>query len=509
MKWTDVYSRPFKINQGVLQGSGISPDAFKPMNDDTLVEVSERHIGAKIGTNCVAVPTFADDMAVAVNADNGDKERVIGIVERCSNKNRIPINCSKTTATIYKNSEYQCNIEPPIFNNLEIKIEDEATHLGVLQGPVQHLNQRRIKERTKKATGALYQSMGAGMYGRNGLNPVYIRRIWNSIVIPTLLYGTELWSMTDKEMSQLETWQTKKLKQLQDLPERTGSPAALALIGVLPIQAEVDKRTAILIRNILSKPQSIEYRIALRQLALKGPSSNSWLRIAQNILQKYDLPDAHALLQNPFTKHQWSKKVKTTIHNFWNTKNSHDAEKLPSLRYMSHVSLDLSMPAPLWSTAKHTRRETNKARIKAKVLSGSYMLQTHHALFNKGASAKCQLCNGPAETRQHFVIDCPSLDIHRKPHLDRIHVALAEYRENTKMSKDELLQLILDPTHNSVPTRIRDNIKLQHQLHQYSRDLIFKIHLERTSILNDLGLLKMWKKTKQTGRSNPWPTAAK
>ena len=133
-----------------------------------------------------------------------------------------------------------------------------------------------------------------------------------------MLYGSELWQLTNSEVETLEVFQRNKIKQLQGLPSRTSNVAALGLMGILPVQAEINKRVLTLFRNLVHDTSSLEYGICLRQLALKlalkSPRSRSLL--TYGILSKYGLPSAQNILLDTPSKLAWKATVRDAINPF-------------------------------------------------------------------------------------------------------------------------------------------------------------------------------------------------
>ena len=60
----------------------------------------------------------------------------------------------------------------------------------------------------------------------------------------------------------LETFQRKSLKQIQSLPDKTPNVVTLGLVGILPVEAVIDKNALNLFMNVISDKNSIEYQIA-------------------------------------------------------------------------------------------------------------------------------------------------------------------------------------------------------------------------------------------------------
>ena len=329
---------------------------------------------------------------------------------------------------------------------------------------------------------------GAGLHARNGLNPIVSRKIYISFVLPRLLYGSELWMITAKLLCKLETFQINKLKQLQGLPDRTSNIAVRSLLGILPIEAEIDKRVLSLFRNLINDPDCIEYRICQRQLAMKNGKSKSWFIYVDKILSEYLLPSAHILLQNTPTKQEWKKKLKDAVSLYWNNKILREIQTMNSIRFLSIDTLNCDKIALVWSSSVWSLNQTKKAFVKVKILSGCYKLQAHEALFKRNqhqVSSLCRLCNQECEDRKHFILKCSTLDQYRQCYIDQLsHLLCSIDLEYVLHDDDLMLQILLDVNHQVVPDVIKTNTDFKLKLEKISQDWLYALHVNRWEILH-------------------------
>ena len=65
--------------------------------------------------------------------------------------------------------------------------------------------------------------------------------MWMKFVTPRVIYGLAVLNLRKKDITQLEAFQRRCMKQRQALPTKTSDTAALALIGALPISVCVEK----------------------------------------------------------------------------------------------------------------------------------------------------------------------------------------------------------------------------------------------------------------------------
>jgi len=75
--------------------------------------------------------------------------------------------------------------------------------------------------------------------------------------------------------------------------------AVYLLLGAGPIQATINKCMLSLFGQIIRDQNSMENKIAYRQIAIYNLNSKSWFSKVKMILMKYGLPEAFHLLQNP------------------------------------------------------------------------------------------------------------------------------------------------------------------------------------------------------------------
>ena len=79
-----------------------------------------------------------------------------------------------------------------------------------------------------------------------GLNPMVSSYLWCKIRIPKFLYGSELWQLKMKDYIELEKVQNIIVRIMQGL-----SPAR-GFLGLLSIEAEIDKRKLYFLGRLLN-----------------------------------------------------------------------------------------------------------------------------------------------------------------------------------------------------------------------------------------------------------------
>lgn len=92
------------------------------------------------------------------------------------------------------------------------------------------------------------------------------------------------------------------------------------------------------------------------------------------ILQKYELPSLCELYCSNFTKLQWKQKCVKAINSFWTRELIGDIKTKKTLKYLSVQNLRVGSPHLLWRTVESSVTDVRKAVIKARILTGTYIL---------------------------------------------------------------------------------------------------------------------------------------
>ena len=488
VKWHGEHTQPILIEQGIRQGAKLSTLMYKRFNNDLLNQLQNAPEGMKIGNVDVTSPTCADDIALLSQKEK-DAQILTNTVHEATKKDRFSINASKCEVVHFKTKKKQCGLPTIKYNNTNIEVVNSAKHLGIERNPN---NTPDVDSRIQTARKTVYALLGSGLHGKNGISPIISFHMWSTFVIPRLLHGIELLNIRKSDIDTLERYQRKFLKQIQTLPERTASVAVLTLLGAKTIEAQIDTRIITTFLNIAKDPSTVEFQIAIRQLTVKADNSNSWFIKVKNILHKYDLPCPEFLLKNIRNIKQveyWKIKCKQGIAEFWNNNTKREVSEKSTLKYLQLQENPSKVPHQVWAGSKHSPFASQKAIVKAKLLTGTLRLQANRAKFNSHeVDPTCKLCKGGPENEQHFVLECPALEEKRKPYKEKTKYTLEQVFSQEQSneiinSSEKLLQLYLDCTtmfdkHNRK--------KYNHSVTTFEnlgRDLLYTLHCHRAIIL--------------------------
>ena len=489
VKWDGTLSRAFNLSQGVRQGSVVSTDCYKIFINGLLKTLESSRIGTKIGDIYVGAPTCADDVLLAAESMT-DLQFMLQVAANYASEHRYIIHPEKSTVMIY-NSQTPLKVwqesKPFKLGNDPLNVSTECTHLGLLRSTTKNQAQL-IDARMQLARRTTYSLMGAGLHGNNGVHPLLSAKMLSTFVIPRYIHGLETTIIRQSDLSKLDKYHKGVLKKIQHLPDRTADEAVFLLLGQLPIVGVISKRRLTMF-GAIARGCSIEKEVAQRQLAVKDHKSSSWFVKANAELTKYGLPDGHSILVDPPPKARWKESVNSAVDSFWLNKLRDGAASKSSLKYINWDFYSTMAPHHVWSTASPDVMDTQRAAIKARLLTGTYTLQEMKAKYYPGTEATCQLCKTEPESMGHFLLSCKCLEQTREYHMQHLRQAvIAEYSSSTwnDIVGDEgtLMQLILDCTKSGTLPYPPDNKSLE-AIESVTRRLCFALHRMRKFIIGD------------------------
>nr|XP_047135549.1 uncharacterized protein LOC124812693 [Hydra vulgaris] len=205
-------SNKFRLSQGVRQGSILSPHLYNIYTENLLEKiVSESKVGTSINGIYTGIIAYADDIVLQSSTISG-LQSLINIVQKYGLSNFIKLNTEKTEFLISGISSILINVI--YINGDPIKPQNNLKHLGLI---------------------------------RNGLRfcqPATIVHLFNSLAVPTLLYGLELCGSSNKFLNSIDIAGRSVLKSFFNISKQSRN--------YLHSYFKVDAVSDILFRNKLN-----------------------------------------------------------------------------------------------------------------------------------------------------------------------------------------------------------------------------------------------------------------
>ena len=436
-----IPSCPFPVRQSVRQGGVLSPWLYLLYIDGLLKELRAANLGARIGDIYCGVLAQADDVAVLALSP-AELQAMINICYNYSLRWRYKVNIQKTKVMVFGETV-------PSHRKLKanriwwigashIEEVDSYKHVGVILSAVSN-NKELVANACQKARGSFLSIVGMG--GRaSGLNPLTSVKLYKQIVLPTALYGSELWTdLSSAQQLQLDKMQRFCLKVCQGLPRRTRTDMAHSLLGIPRISAFVQRnilffwrRLCVLDSDTLCKKVFIH---RLSQYISAGRQSSSRLiarcfEVAENLHLMDTLVQYNNTKLIP-AKELWKKLVQDAIlqheEEEYHTRVSQDSD----FRRFECVHPNCFLPSILWGAAREIPGSLD-------VFHNSV---THVVTPPDTQDFLCEVCGFRSRDKLlHMVVSCPAFARERDRFWDFINnhfpVEFAAYLNNLE---DEIL----------------------------------------------------------------------
>ena len=147
----------------------------------------------------------------------------------------------------------------------------------------------------------------------------------------------------------------------------------------------------------------------------------------------------------PWKKSEWSAFIHRKISAYWYYKTLEEASQKSSLKYFDLSLTKPQKPHQLWPSRGCPSRVRVAASIRAKLISGSYILQSNRAAFNQNTVDKsCPLCSAPMDDLPHFLLECPATEVKRRPHMTKIQGILKKLKIKYPKTREERCHLLLN-----------------------------------------------------------------
>ena len=324
-------------------------------------------------------------------------------------KHQVQLSVGKTKLLVFSKHEstyvkYAKLITPLNINKIPIPFASTAEHVGVLRsvsGNLPHIHQRLINHKR-----SLAQILSMGMAKRHRANPVAALRAEMIFSTPVLFSGIASLLLSKSEVDILAQHVKVTIENLLKLHPKTPAPVVFFLSGRLPGEALLHLKQLTLFGMICQLRGNILNDLAVKLLTTAKQSSKNWFADIRSYCFTYNLPHPLILLQNPRSKEEFKKLIRTKITDFWQTKLREHSATLEnkSLKYFKPKYMSLSKPHPMYEHAV-TSYQVNKCVTVARLLSGRFRTRSllRHFYPDK-VSGLCELCFEEYEDIPHIIL---------------------------------------------------------------------------------------------------------
>ena len=233
-------SRKFDILQGAGQGKRLAPFMYKVYISGLLTELTSHSCALSLNNLSLPSPSFADDTLLLLIYPSF-LNVFMQICYDHSLKWRYEFNHSKSGVAAFGETRLLHCIPMKerkwILGNDNVNELYEYKNLGVVKNYIGSLssNVEENINKTRKKAGMLFSAN----FDRHKVNPLVYIKLWRQACLPSLLYGTELFTITPILLEKFEHCQQWFLKHVFYVSEFAPKRLLLKLSRLNSIESEV------------------------------------------------------------------------------------------------------------------------------------------------------------------------------------------------------------------------------------------------------------------------------
>jgi len=246
IQWGDSSAEPIIVNRGTRQGGLSSPLLFNIIYKPMVNKINNSKCGININNTHFNSFVYADDVLTASTTPTG-LQTLVNIASKEIVKLGLDFNASKTKCLTLGKCQF---LEKPSWslNGNQLSTVDSLTYLGVIISNDQARD--HIISRKSACSRAFYGLLPAGMTSTH-MDPTTKASLWNTVCQPTVMYGLSTLDLSSTQMKELDTHQSKLIKQSLQLSKLCRSSKLLNAMGVDKISTVLEKQTLTLFRSVM------------------------------------------------------------------------------------------------------------------------------------------------------------------------------------------------------------------------------------------------------------------
>nr|VZI32098.1 unnamed protein product [Spirometra erinaceieuropaei] len=253
-------SEAFAVTNGVKQGCVLAPTLFSLMfsamlmhayrderpgiriayrTDGHLLNQRRMHIQSRVSTTTVHELLFADDCALNTTSEE-EMQRSMDLFSAACENFGLVINTQKTVVMHQPppNSATAPNAPPQIsVNGTQLQVVENFPYLGSTLSRNTKIDDE-VANRISKASQA-FGRLQSTVWNRHGLQLSTKLKMYKAVILPTVLYGAETWTVYAKQARRLNHFQLSCLRRILRLKwqDRIPDTDVLERTGILSIYA--------------------------------------------------------------------------------------------------------------------------------------------------------------------------------------------------------------------------------------------------------------------------------
>jgi hypothetical protein len=402
VKTKDGLSQLISDTVGVNQGGNLSPTLFRQYIAD-LGKYLHRQCGIVVGEEILTHILWADDLILISDSESGIQKQLDGLFDFCS-ANHMIVNEMKTKV-MHFGPKNKVIVK---FNGKIIQQVDQYKYLGNIissitnsRGDIFKENYKYLSDKGRKATFAMHQKLKP--FGK--LPPNILLHVYDALVKPILVYGSEVWGLTKHGTNILDRVFLGFLKKTIRVKISTSNYIVYGETGKVPLGVLCNSNALSYFIRAQSVPDNmLVKKVFLELKRLHEAGFKTWFSRVCDLGQTYNLDVLNTsfnfksgkiykvLVTNKYKEH-WAEGIK-------------DIERNPILRLYSNIKFNFGLENYLLLVKDYRWRNAI-----TKLRSSSHALEIEKGRHTRPMtplnSRICKLCDQETiETEMHFLMHC-------------------------------------------------------------------------------------------------------
>ena len=395
--------RTFDSHLGLLQGESTSPILFSLFVNDLEGELTSNSIGTRAMDLLIKLIKFADDMAIFSETREGLQAGLDNLSDYCK-KWGISVNIPKTKIVVFRKGGRLGQEDRWTFNGTFLEVVSAFKYLGVWLGTTGSFT-KCFKELKNSGNRALFQLRT--YFAKNPeILPSVQLKLFNSMVLPILFYGSEVWGLCQADP--IETFYLSFLKTVLRVKTSTTNIYVYGELGVFPLyvvrQVRVLKYWAKIVNGHF-KEDSLVYKVyqALLELSRAQPAAVTWVTMVKDLLIKCGLDD-YWNQQKVECNGCFERIVELKVYGGYKRKWREDVVASTDGRIYRYIKNDFRFEKYLEISDSRLRHAISKIRL------SSHLFYIERGRWSRPqidrVNRVCDVC-GVLEDEKHCLLECP------------------------------------------------------------------------------------------------------
>ena len=421
----------YSMDCGIHQGGYLSLVKYTAYIDSLIQSLEQSDLCSSIFRVKTSPVGYADDLAACAISK---MDCIMQIVYQHGCDWRYMFNASKSAVLVYGETlrERRLGVENRMFSLGGIRVHERNyyDHVGV-KSCVNGDGHVRTEEKISKARKVLNMNTNIGIR-RGGLNLKTCNIIFWTIVIPTLLFGCEVWVIKRKDVELLNAFQRYAARRLQRFKFNSFNITSFACLGWMNIIQFIKAKKIIFLRTILvmNEDMPIKKILVERINNFNAGDVNAYDSPLTQILEycnEFNLIDRIRVMASvnggTMSKALWKKIVWDKV--WFKEKQQWDEWMVNNTKC---DLIKLVAPSPMysvwWTIADAFQEYMRKCEVMVRILCHTSLLKCDDVRMIRATfSAKsCIMCDNIAyEDIRHVVMQCSAQSDLRREMYREIH----------------------------------------------------------------------------------------